>query len=103
MRAAGADIVIAVVVDRDLPRGTDIETAKDVLYRAGEITANTLEAAELQNADVVIRPAVDCTGLISAGRTPSSGSEKKPPANRWKRFTPLFRWPDALPALYDSS
>ena len=57
-RAAGADIVIAVVVDRDLPQGTDIETAKDVLYRAGELTANALEAAELQNADVVIRPAV---------------------------------------------
>ena len=57
-RAAGADVVIAVTVDRDLPKETDIETAKDVLYRAGEITANALETAELQNADVVIRPAV---------------------------------------------
>lgn len=57
-RAAGADVVIAVMVDRDLPADTDIDTAKDILYRAGEITANTLEAAELQNADVIIRPAV---------------------------------------------
>jgi NTE family protein len=57
-RAAGADVVIAVMVDRDLPQETEIETAKDVLYRAGEITANALEAAELQNADVIIRPAV---------------------------------------------
>jgi NTE family protein len=46
------------MVDRDLPADTGIETAKDVIYRAGEITANTLEAAELQDADVIIRPAV---------------------------------------------
>lgn len=57
-REAGADVVIAVMVDRDLPAGVGIQTVKDVLYRAGEITANTLEAAELQNADVVIRPVV---------------------------------------------
>lgn len=57
-RKAGADVVIAVMVDRDLPVDTEIETAKDVLYRSGEITANALEAAELQNADIIIRPAV---------------------------------------------
>jgi len=57
-REAGADIVIAVMVDRDLPKSVNIETAKDVLYRAGEITANTLEAAELRDADVLIRPHV---------------------------------------------
>lgn len=57
-RGAGADIVIAVMVNRDLPKSVNIETAKDVLYRAGEITANTLEAAELGAADVVIRPHV---------------------------------------------
>jgi len=56
-REAGADVVIAVMVDRDLP-AADIGTAKDVIYRAGEITANTLEAAELREADVVIRPDV---------------------------------------------
>lgn len=57
-RAAGADVVIAVMVDRDLPEDADIDTAKDILYRAGEITANALEAAELKSADVIIRPEV---------------------------------------------
>jgi NTE family protein len=57
-REAGADVVIAVMVDRDLSTSVSIETAKDVLFRAGEITANTLEASELENADVVIRPQV---------------------------------------------
>lgn len=84
-------------VGRDLPQETDTGNSKDVLYRAGEITANALETAELQNADVVIiRPAVGiCIGPISSRSTPSSGSEKKPPANRWKRFTPSFRCPGA--------
>lgn len=57
-RQAGADVVIAVMVDRDLPASTGIETARDVLYRASEITSNALEAAELQSADVIIRPVV---------------------------------------------
>ncbi|MDI6742831.1 MAG: patatin-like phospholipase family protein [Smithella sp.] len=57
-REAGADIVIAVMVDRDLSKSVNIETAKDILYRAGEITANALEAAEIEGADVIIRPHV---------------------------------------------
>ena len=57
-REAGADVVIAVVVDRDSPASVSIQTGKDVLYRAGEITTNTLEAAELKDADVIIRPQV---------------------------------------------
>ena len=57
-REAGADIVIAVIVDRDSPKQINIETGKDVLYRAGEITASTLEAMELKDADVIIRPQV---------------------------------------------
>ena len=55
-RKAGADVVIAVIVDRELPTDAEIATAKDVLYRAGEITANALQAAELKDADVIIRP-----------------------------------------------
>jgi NTE family protein len=35
-----------------------METAKDVLYRAGEITTDALEASELKDADVIIRPQV---------------------------------------------
>ena len=57
-REAGADVVIAVMVDRDLPRDGDMETAQGIIYRAGEITANKLEAAELAGADVIIRPDV---------------------------------------------
>ncbi|MGA2782515.1 MAG: patatin-like phospholipase family protein [Smithella sp.] len=57
-REAGADVVIAVMVDRDLSASICIETGKDILYRAGEITASTLEAAELRDADVIIRPHV---------------------------------------------
>jgi len=57
-REAGADVVIAVMVDRDSPASVSIETGKDVLYRAGEITTATLEAAELKDADVIIHPQV---------------------------------------------
>jgi NTE family protein len=57
-REAGADVVIAVMVDRDLSKSVSIETAKDVLYRAGEITTEALEASELKGADVIIRPRV---------------------------------------------
>ena len=57
-REAGADIVIAVVVDRDTITNVTIETAKDVLLRAGEITTNALEASELGSADVIIHPQV---------------------------------------------
>lgn len=57
-REVGADVVIAVMVDRDLQTNISIETAKDVLFRAGEITTNALEATELASADVIIRPQV---------------------------------------------
>jgi NTE family protein len=68
-RSFGADVVIAVIVDRDLPDKPDVETAKDILYRAGEITANTLQAAELKNADVIIRPAVGNLHWTDFGRS----------------------------------
>jgi len=57
-RKAGADIVIAVMVNRDLPLPENMNTAQDIFYRAGEITSNKLEASELADADVVIRPGV---------------------------------------------
>jgi len=56
-REAGADVVIAVTVDRELPP-PEVETAQAIFYRAGEITASTLEEEELRDADVVIRPKV---------------------------------------------
>lgn len=57
-REAGADIVIAVTVDREQPAFINIQTGKDVLYRAGEITSGTLQASEMNSADVIIRPQV---------------------------------------------
>jgi len=45
-------------VDREQPAFINIETGKDVLYRAGEITSSTLQASELESADVIIRPQV---------------------------------------------
>lgn len=57
-REAGADVVIAVIVDKASSETISIETGKDVLYRAGEITSSALEASELREADVIIRPQV---------------------------------------------
>ncbi len=59
-RELGADIVIAVMVGRDLPiaKSDDVDTATEIIYRAGEITSNRLEEVELAGADVVIRPQV---------------------------------------------
>jgi NTE family protein len=57
-REAGADVVIAVIVDRAPSESISIETGKDVVYRAGEITSSALEDSELGEADVIIRPQV---------------------------------------------
>lgn len=56
LREHGADVVIAVVVDRDIRAWSDDNTAKGIFYRAGEITAEKLARYELKDADVVIRP-----------------------------------------------
>lgn len=59
-RRLGADIVIAVMIGRVLPKATDgdVDTATEIIYRAGEIAANKLEETELAGADVIIRPEV---------------------------------------------
>lgn len=57
-REAGADVVIAVVVDREVQEVPQFETAQDVFYRAGEITSDRLGLEEVREADVVIRPDV---------------------------------------------
>ena len=94
-REAGADVVIAVMVGRDLSASGSMETAKDVLYRAGEITTNTLEAAELKDADVIIRPQVGdlhwmdfsrATDLIKAGEEATRDSLEKINA-----YLPIYR------------
>jgi NTE family protein len=55
-REAGADAVIAVVVDRQQEVKAQFETAQEIVWRAGDITADLLEEAELRQADVVVRP-----------------------------------------------
>lgn len=57
-RKEGADIVIAVAVDRDICSEEDFHTAKDVYLRASDIMSYYLENHELMDADVVIRPDV---------------------------------------------
>jgi NTE family protein len=57
-REAGADAVIAVVVDRDKSVSGEFGTAQEIVYRAGDITSDHLENAELLQADVVIRPRI---------------------------------------------
>jgi NTE family protein len=103
-REAGADVVIAVEVDRDLETRARIETAKDVVFRAGEITANALEASELAAADVVIRPQVGdlhwmdfnrATHLVKAGEEAARESLKiinasLPLPRRMARFVKRF-------------
>jgi NTE family protein len=57
-REAGADMVIAVLVDRELSAVVTLETAQDIVDRACEITTGKLQEAETAGADVVIRPQV---------------------------------------------
>jgi len=57
-RKEGADVVIAVAVDRDLRTDEELSTAKDIYYRACEITSAKLEEYELMGADIIIRPDV---------------------------------------------
>lgn len=105
-REAGADVVIAVMVDRELQTNVNIETAKDVVFRAGEITAGALESSELAGADVVIRPQIGslhwmdftrATDLVKAGEDAARESLKMikaslPVYRRVIRFTRrLFR------------
>jgi NTE family protein len=77
-REAGADAVIAVVVDQEKQVSGEFETAQEIVYRAGDITSDKLVEAELQQADVVIRPRIGdlhwsdfsrAKGLIQEGET----------------------------------
>jgi NTE family protein len=52
----GADIVIAVSIDRDILLASELQTAVDIYVRAGEIMGFHLEQHNLKHADLVIRP-----------------------------------------------
>ncbi|MDI9569640.1 MAG: patatin-like phospholipase family protein [Pseudomonadota bacterium] len=57
-KQADVDVVIAVAVSRDVREAPVFETAQEISQRAGEIAADKLEAIELKDADVIIRPEV---------------------------------------------
>jgi NTE family protein len=77
-REAGADAVIAVVVDGEKSISGEFDTAQEIFSRAGDITSDKLQQMELKQADVIIRPRIgnlhwsDFTrakGLIQEGET----------------------------------
>ena len=57
-RTEGADIVIAVAVDRGICPEEELRTAVGVYHRAGEIMADKLKNYEIMDADIVIFPEV---------------------------------------------
>jgi NTE family protein len=57
-REEGADVVIAVAVDRGLSPREDLRTVVDIYHRASEIMGEKLKNYELAEADVVILPEV---------------------------------------------
>lgn len=52
----GADVVIAVTIDKDIVLSSELQTAVDIYVRAGEIMGFHLEQYDLKNADLIIRP-----------------------------------------------
>jgi len=52
----GADVVIAVAIDKDIVLSSELQTAVDIYVRAGEIMGFHLEQYDLKNADLIIRP-----------------------------------------------
>ncbi len=75
-RRAGADIVIAVVVDRDIYSLEEFRNVFSIYFRASQIMSHRLKNYELMDADVVIRPAVgdlhwsrfsEAKGLVAEG------------------------------------
>jgi NTE family protein len=57
-RNEGADIVLAVSIDRRSCSGNECRTVLGIYYRATEIMANRLQRYELMDADIVIAPIV---------------------------------------------
>ena len=58
LRKEGADIVLAVAVDRQICEEHDFQTAMKIYYRVSDIMSNRLKSYELMDADVVILPKV---------------------------------------------
>ena len=104
-RAEGADIVIAVAVDRDICSEEELRTAVGVYHRAGEIMADKLTNHELMDADIVIFPDVGDLhwssfsqakilikeGEIATRENLDSIRHAMPGKKRWFTFTQLLK------------
>jgi NTE family protein len=58
VRKEGAELVIAVAVDRDICTEMEFRTAMTIYTRVCDIMANRLKNQELMDADIIIRPEV---------------------------------------------
>lgn len=57
-RAEGADIVIAVAVDREISADEELRTVVDIYHRVSEIMGKRMKNYELMDADIAIFPEV---------------------------------------------
>jgi NTE family protein len=105
VRREGADVVIAVSVDRDICTEKEFSTALNVYQRINDIMCARLKDHELAEADVVISPAVgelhwsefsQALTLIDAGE--KAAMEKldlirtaAPQSKRWFTLKDLFK------------
>lgn len=104
-RKEGADVVIAVAVDRDVCSEGDFPNALTVYSRIGDIMASRLKDYELMDADIVIRPEVGrlhwsefsrAKHLIEAGERAAEMKLKEiqramPGRRKWFTVTQLLR------------
>jgi NTE family protein len=97
----GADVVIAIPVDRDISLVSGLQTAADIYVRAGEIQGFYLERNHLENADIVIRLELGDTHwtdfsqskqLISLGE--SAAMDSLPEIRRLTRPVPKWKLMD---------
>jgi len=96
-REEGADVVIAIPVDRDIALVSGLQTAVDIYVRAGEIQGFHLENYDLKDVDILIRPELGGTHwtdlsqsreLISLGE--AAAIERLPEIRRLAK--PMARW-----------
>jgi len=93
----GADVVIAIAVDRDISFVSGLQTAVDIYVRAGEIQGFHLENYDLKDVDILIRPELggihwtdfsQSRELISLGE--SAAKERLPEIRRVTK--PMAKW-----------
>jgi len=102
----GANVVIAIVVDRDISLVSGLQTAVDIYVRAGEIQGFYLEKYELENADIVISPGLgsihwtdfsQSKELISLGE--SAAIDSLPEIRRLAKTIPQLELMDRIKGL----